>query len=165
MGSYGKILKKRSNNIFKTELLLLDSLGKSGAYYELMKEKYDQGYTQVIINSYLMLKIAESMLKDGWIILEIEIDDPVIDLETKSQIKRLVESIKVNILNFNKLTSYLEWVLDEGSILIDRITLAKKDQVHIFRSEINSKGIIVGDIKKEIHQLYIKNVVEEFLNG
>ena len=160
MGSYGKILKKRSNNIFKTELLLLDSLGKSGAYYELMKEKYDQGYTQVIINSYLMLKIAESMLKDGWIILEIEIDDPVIDLETKSQIKRLVESIKVN-----KVTSYLEWVLDEGSILIDRITLAKKDQDHIFRSEINSKGIIVGDIKKEIHQLYIKNVVEEFLNG
>lgn len=164
MENYGKILKAKQNNFFKTDLLLLENLSAHGTYYDLMKKKYDEGYTQVIINSLLMLQIAENMIIDDWILLKIEIDDPGIDSDEEEQIKILVESLRKNVLNFNKLTKYLEWILDEGSILIDKIVLGKKTEKKVFRTEISSKGILVGDANTEVYNEYLRTIIEDFLN-
>ena len=52
MDKYGKILKKKTDSYSLT----LCSLNKLDNYRNIMKEQYDSGYTQVIVNTDLMLK-------------------------------------------------------------------------------------------------------------
>ncbi|MDT6474714.1 hypothetical protein NNL77_10380, partial [Enterococcus faecium] len=90
MDKYGKILKKKTDSYSLT----LCSLNKLDNYRNIMKEQYDSGYTQVIVNTDLMLKIIESMLKKNWVLLRVEIDDPSVDEETLQEITILVDKIK-----------------------------------------------------------------------
>lgn len=164
MADYGKILKKSKRNLFTVSLCHLDELGRTSSYSQIMHENYKNGYTQVIINSYLMLKITEEMIMDGWTLISIFIDDPSVDEETKQEVSSLVESIKRNPLNFNKLREYLEWALEDGSIFIDKITLARKLKDRYKTCEIYSNGVLFGDIKECVFSNFIKKIVEDYLN-
>lgn len=164
MADYGKVLKKNERNVFTVSLCLFDELGRTSSYSQIMYENYKNGYTQVIINSYLMLKIAEVMLRDGWTLISIFIDDPSVDEETKREVSSLVESIRRNSLNFNKLREYLEWALEDGSIFIDKIRMAKKIKDSYKTCEIYSNGVLFGDIKKLVFSDFIKKIVEDYLN-
>ncbi|MGX6962939.1 hypothetical protein [Vagococcus xieshaowenii] len=165
MNGYGKILKKNENSVFHTKLLLVDDLSKTGTYPIIMNSEYKEGYTQVIINSYLMLKIAERMLIDGWTLGKVEVDDPSVDQNTRIEINNLVEKIKESPLYFSELESYLEWALDEGSIFIDKIIMGKKSEEGFLSFELTSSGLQRGKQKELVFNKYIKNVVEVFLNG
>ncbi|MDE5414574.1 hypothetical protein [Alkalihalobacterium chitinilyticum] len=164
MAEYGKLLKMNEINGFTVSLCLFDDLGRTSSYSHIMQENYKSGYTQVIINSYLMLKIVEDMLRDGWTLLSIFIDDPSVDEETKKEVNSLVEGIKKNPLNFNKLSEYLEWALEDGSIFIDKIMLASKFKNSYKTCELYSNGVLFGDAKQLVFSDYIKNIVEDYLN-
>lgn len=165
MQGYGKILKKNEKNRFETKLLLVDDLSNTGTYPSIMKAERQEGYTQVIINSYLMLKIAERMIIDGWILGNLEVDDPSIEQETKVEISNLLEMIKTSPIHFKKLEEYLEWALDDGSIFIDRIKMGKVINDKFCAFEITSSGLQRGNNKEYIFEMYIKEVIEVFLNG
>lgn len=164
MADYGKILKKNEVNGFAVSLCLFDDLGRTSTYSQIMQESYKSSYTQVIINSYLMLEIAEDMLRDGWTLLSIFIDDPSVDEETKKEVSSLVEGIKRNPLHFNKLSEYLEWALEEGSIFIDKIILAKKINNSYKTCEVYSNGVLFGDAKQLAFSYYIQKIIEDYLN-
>ncbi|WP_062109760.1 hypothetical protein [Bacillus niameyensis] len=165
MADYGKVLKMNEINGFAVSLCLLDDLGRTSSYSQIMQEKYKNGYTQVIINSYLMLKIAEQMLRDGWTLLSIFIDDPSVDEETKREVSSLVEGIKKNPLNFIKLSEYLEWALEDGSIFIDKVTMAKKIKERYKTCELYSNGVLFGDAKQLVFSEYIQEIIEDYLNA
>lgn len=164
MADYGKILKKNEGNGFTVSLFLFDELGRTSTYSQIMRENYEKGYSQVIINSYLMLKIAEDMIKNDWTLLTVFIDDPSVDEETKKEVGALVESIKRSALNFNKLGEYLKWALDDGSIFIDKMTLAKKVENSFKTCEFYSNGVTFGDNKELIFSNSVKKIVEDYLN-
>lgn len=165
MKSYGKILKRKENNGFSTTLLVVDDLSKTGTYPSIMKKMYGEGHTQVIINSYLMLKVAEKMIIDGWTLGKVEVDDPSIEQSTKIEIGNLLDEIKKSTLNFKKLEEYLDWALDEGSIFIDKIIMGRTKENKFYDFELTSSGIQRGNTKEEVFESYIKEVLEDFLNG
>ena len=160
MDKYGKILKKKTDSYSLT----LCSLNKLDNYRNIMKEQYDSGYTQVIVNTDLMLKIIESMLKKNWVLLRVEIDDPSVDEETLQEITILVDKIKENVLNFNRLKEYLEWALDDGSIFIDKIKISIIEGVQKINCEINSNGLMYGNNNNFVFDNFIKGIIESYLN-
>ncbi|EOF77704.1 hypothetical protein CYQ82_08470 [Enterococcus faecium] len=161
MEEYGKILKKK-DGLYTLELY---SFNKFCNYGTIMKEQYDLGFTQVIVNTELMLNIAENMLINNWTLIKVEIDDPSVDKDTEEEISNLVELIKSNVLNFNKLKSFLEWALDDGSIFIDKLKLGISLDEKIVFCEINSNGLIYGNDNELVFSMFIKEPIEEYLNG
>lgn len=164
MSDYAKILKCNEVGEFVVSLCLLDDLGRTGSYSRIMKENYEKGFTQVIINSSLMLQVTEAMLRENWILNFVSIEDPSVDEETKKTINYYVEEIKKNPLNFNKLKEYLNWALEDGSIFIDKIRMAKKIDNKFEAYELYSTGVLFGNIKQEVFEKYIKKIIEEYLN-
>jgi hypothetical protein len=126
MNKYGKILKKNTNGKFELSILYFDNLNFGGNFTKIMKEKYNDGYNQVIINSEIMIDLIEKALFDKWTLLNVNISDPSVDAETLNEIHGIVTSIKADKLNFLNLKSYLDWALDEGSIFIDSLKFAKE---------------------------------------
>lgn len=164
MADYGKILKKKIENGFIASLYQFNQIGKNSSYTEIMKKNYENGFSQVIINTELMLTITESMLRDEWTLISIHIDDPSVDEETKQEINSFVEMIKSNPLNFNKLSNYLDWALDEGSIFIDKIKMSKKVDDEYPFCELYSNGLLFGNAKDVVFANYLQKIIEGYLN-
>lgn len=164
MDCYGKILKKREHSKFDVKLLLLEDLSKFGSYSQTMQNEHSCGFTQVIVNSYLMLNIAESMIKDGWVILKLAVDDPAVDIGTKNEIKSLIELIKQDSEYFSSLSRFLDWALDDGSIFIDKISFGKIIEEKPLKFDVSSNGILFGNGKEIAFETYIKTIIEEYLN-
>ena len=164
MADDGKILKKKIENGFTASLYQFNQIGKNSSYTEIMKKNYENGFSQVIINTELMLTITESMLRDEWTLISIHIDDPSVDEETKQEINSFVEMIRSNPLNFNKLSNYLDWALDEGSIFIDKIKMSKKIDDEYPFCELYSNGLLFGSAKDVVFANYLQKIVEDYLN-
>lgn len=162
MSNYGKIMKSYSDR-YDVIIIKINDLSKFGSYPKKMKEIYDKGYTQVTINSYLMLKILEEInLLDDWEMVDIEINDPTIDKETIDEINLIVKQIKNKERDFNLMKDYIFWALDEGSIFIDKISIFNtKLKIH---GEINSNGLIYNENNEMIMNNVIKKIVEDYLN-
>lgn len=162
MPNYGKIMKGYSDK-YDVIIIKISDLSKFGSYPEKMKEIYEKGYTQVTINSYLMLKILEEInLMNDWEMVNIEINDPTIDKETIDEINLIVRQIKNKERDFNLMKDYIFWALDEGSIFIDKISiLNKKSGIY---GEINSNGLIYSENNDIIMNNMIKKIVENYLN-
>lgn len=163
MTNYSKIMKKFEKQNYEVSLFDFEDLSKLGSYPEKMKELYKVGYTQVIINSKLMLMLLELIINQkNWEFIDFEISDPSLDEETENQIKKISGNIKNKEIAFSNVKEYLFWVFDEGSIFIDKIIVYNyKEKNNI---EINSNGLIYGDNNNEIFNQIIKKILEGYLN-
>lgn len=165
MDKYGKILKKNTNGRFELSLLYFDNLNFGGTFTKIMKEKYNDGYNQVIINSEIMIELIEKALFDKWTLLAINISDPSVDVETLNEIREIVTSIKTDKSNYLNLKSYLDWALDDGSIFIDSLKFVKKINNSYQYCEIHSVGVIFGPAKDVMYSQILKKLIRDYLNG
>ncbi|WP_077700072.1 hypothetical protein [Staphylococcus hominis] len=164
MKNYVKIMKKFENHKYIVKTFDFESLSKFGSYPDRMKKIYEQGYSQVIINSKIMLSILGRVLEHkDFKFISFEVNDPSLDEETRTQMNKIIENIKSKKMSFSVVKEYLFWVFDEGSIFIDKLTLYhNKKDINI---EINSNGLIYfdNDNKEEFIELVITNL-ERYLN-
>lgn len=165
MSDYAKVMKKYIDTKFEISLFHINNFGVGDQYIQFMKERYSEKYSQVIINSGLMLEIIESAIKDEWTLIQIVIDDPSVDEHSRDEIKSLVDNIKKDSIYFNDLKLYLDWALDEGSIFIDSIRLAKTVNDKIMYCDVFSKGLLYSTGKEKLFEMTIKQIIEEYLNG
>lgn len=165
MDKYGKILKKNTNGKFGLDILYFDNLNFGGNFTKTMKEKYNDGYNQVIINSEIMVELIEKALFDKWTLLNVNISDPSVDAETLNEIHEIVTSIKTDKLNFLNLKSYLDWALDEGSIFIDSLKFTKEIDNTYQICEVHSVGVIFGQAKDLMYYQLLEKLIEDYLNG
>lgn len=164
MSDYGKVLKKYVSDKYVVSLFDVNELGENSSYSEWMKEKYDNGFTQVILNSHIMIRVIEQSLVNGWILSEIKVEDPSVDEDAQLSINRYIDEIKVKPMTFLKLKEYLSWALDDGSIFIDTTKLSKKIDNSMKICEMNSNGLLFGEAKTELFSQLIKKEIEEYLN-
>ncbi|MTV19175.1 hypothetical protein [Staphylococcus delphini] len=163
MSNYSKLMKSFKNGVYHIEAFELSDLSQFGSYPNLMKEKYEKGFTQIIINSFLMIGIMEYLSKhEKWVLTGMEISDPSVDEETLMQIKTIFHKIRGNRNDFSLLKEYLFWALDEGSIFIDQISAYNlKESINI---EINSNGLLYGNNNKIILDSVILPLLNRYLN-
>jgi len=155
-------MKTFKDGIYHIDYLELTDLSKFGTYPDLMKQKYDAGYTQIIINSFLMIEIMEEVRKkEGWILVDMEVSDPSVDEDTLTNIKTIFKQITENKNDFSVLKEYLFWALDEGSIFIDKISVF--NTLESINVEINSNGLIFGDDKSVLDSVILP-LLNRYLN-
>lgn len=160
MTNYAKLMKIYNDNAYDVISVEIDDLSKFGSYPEIMKKIYEQGYTQITINSYLMLKILEKVNGSrNWEIINMEITDPTIDEETINEIKLIFNQIKNKEKDFTLMKDYLFWALDDGSIFIDKIILYNTEAN--VSEEVYSNGLIFG----QNNELIFLDIIKEILNG
>lgn len=168
MTEYSKVFKKDENQDYFFRLnhfANFDSVDTPNSYLYVMKENYDDGYSQVIINTSIMLSIIKNALKERWVLNSINIDSPVVDEDIDKELKNYVKLIKRDVMYFDDLKDYLYWTLDEGSIFIDSIVLIKKVDEKIISSEVYSNGLISGEDSDVVYQEVIDKTLKEYLNG
>ena len=157
-------MKKFDNSNYIVRTFDFESLSKFGSYPDKMKELYEQGYSQVIINSKIMLSILERVLDHKDLeFVSFEVSDPSLDEETRTQMNKIIENIKNKKMSFCDVKEYLFWVFDEGSIFIDKLMLYHYEKnVNI---EVYSNGLLYFDIddKEEFIELVIA-ILERYLN-
>ncbi|CAM3959735.1 hypothetical protein [Staphylococcus xylosus] len=160
MTNYAKLMKIYNDNAYDVISVEIDDLSKFGSYPEIMKKIYEQGYTQITINSYLMLKILEKVNGSrDWEIINMEITDPTIDEETINEIKLIFNQIKNKEKDFTLMKDYLFWALDDGSIFIDKIILYNTEAN--VSEEVYSNGLIFG----QNNELIFLDIIKEIMNG
>lgn len=160
MTNYVKLMKIYNDNVYDVISVEIDDLSKFGSYPKIMKKIYEQGYTQITINSYLMLKILEKVNGSrDWEIINMEITDPTIDEETIDEIKLIFNQIKNKEKDFTLMKEYLFWALDDGSIFIDKIILYNTEAN--VSEEVHSNGLIFG----QNNELIFMDIIKEILNG
>ncbi|HCY7665848.1 TPA: hypothetical protein O1692_000959 [Staphylococcus aureus] len=162
MANYAKIMKKFDDHKYIVKSFDLEDLSKFGSYPDKMKKIYGQGYSQVIINSKIMLSLLERVIENKNLeFISFEVNDPSLDEETRAQINKIIENLKSKKMGFSAVKEYLFWVFDEGSIFIDKLILYNYEKSS--NIEINSNGLICFDNKEEFVDLVIVNL-ESYLN-
>lgn len=162
MANYAKIMKKFDDHKYIVKSFDVEDLSKFGSYPDKMKKIYEQGYSQVIINSKIMLSLLERVIENKNLeFISFEVNDPSLDEETRTQINKIIENLKSKKMGFSAVKEYLFWVFDEGSIFIDKLILYNYEKSS--NIEINSNGLIYFDNKEEFVDLVIANL-ESYLN-
>lgn len=166
---YAKILKRfEDGDDLSASIHFFEDQGfsKGTDYFNVMERLSSQGYSQIIVNSELIISIVGCMIKSNWILFDIELDDPeMIDETVKDQIQLFTENVRTNSGNFEKSVGFLDWVLERESILISKISLVTADtKKRIF---ITRTGLVFG--KKQIIENcfieLIKPVIDEYLDA
>lgn len=163
MSKYSKLMKAFDQGVYNIGTLELTDLSKFGTYPNLMKEKYEAGFTQIVINAFLMIEIMETLCKNGeWKLLAMEVSNSSVNEETLIQIKSIFNQIKKNDSEFSMLKDYLFWALDEGSIFIDQISAYNLKEATTV--EVHSNGLIYGDNNQLILDSVILPLLNRYLN-
>lgn len=165
---YAKILKKfEDGDDLSASIHFFEDQGfsKGTDYFNVMERLSSQGYSQIIVNSELIISIVGCMIKNNWILFDIELDDPeMIDETVKEQIQLFTENVRTNSGNFEKSVGFLDWILERESILISKISLVTTDtKKRIF---ITRTGLVFGE-KQVIETCFIliKQVIDQYLDA
>lgn len=166
---YAKILKKfNTNGDLVSSIHFFEDQGfsKGTNYFNVMESLSNQGYSQIIINSELIISITGSMLKNKWVLFDVELDDPeMIDETIKDQIHLFTENVRRNSEDFERNVEFLDWILERESILISKISLVTSDTYQ--RMFITRTGLVFGD-KQVIENSFensIKLVIDKYLEA
>lgn len=126
------------------------------SYYQFLKQKKDEGYTQYLITSDLMLSIIMDFLKDKeYTLISVRLYDTD-DKDTEEYIKNIFNDFSKDILNEKEIHEKLNYLESECSIDLTTITIKNSDLGKII---LRSNGVFnVGDDSlKEI----LLNKIEE----
>lgn len=127
------------------------------SYYPFLKQKKDEGYTQYLITSDLMLSIIMDFLKDKkYTLISVELYDTD-DKDTEEYIKNIFNDFSKDILNEKEIHEKLNYLESECSIDLTTVTIKNSDLGKII---LRSNGVFnVGDDSlKEILLNKIKEV-------
>lgn len=156
MNEYGKIFRRKQDNNFSLRSYNPDK----EKYFELIQTAKEDNYTQLIINSELMINLMYTALNFDGIILNVSMSDTT-DQDIKDNIRFILQKIRQNNLYFSKLKEELEWAIDCGSLDIESVDLYYENN----KSTIKSNGIIYGKNKSATFNNLIVPVLESYFNG
>lgn len=161
---YAKVFKK-VNMDSHTTLYLLPYDVENQMYSDLLHQAKNEGLSQVIINSEIMLDFLSYTIENGGIILKIKLNEYA-DEELESDIMGIVRNIRNGKGSFEELKENLSWALDGESIDITSITVALNlEDTFISSWEVFSNGIIIGENIEKFFYKHLYNVIGEYLNG
>lgn len=154
---YGKILKKYGENNQKVTSLHFfendDGFGPSSSYFKRMIQLSNEGYTQVILNSELMIQLSINLKLNDYKILDIEFDDYV---DENDELRDLFVSIINEASQIYSKNELSNWFLQRDSILISKVSVVNK--VERKKLEINRSGLVFGD------EMCLKNMFDNVLS-
>ncbi|MCT4410237.1 hypothetical protein EFT44_01365 [Leuconostoc falkenbergense] len=164
---YGKILKSYDENGKKVASLHFfehdDGFGPSSSYFTKMVQLSNDGFTQVILNSELMIRLSINLKVNNYIISNVELDDYADD--ENSELKELF------ILAINETTDSVSssnlsnWFLQKDSILISKVSVVNLTEMK--RLDINRSGLIFGDQEclVDMFDNVLSTTIDEYLGG
>lgn len=145
---YSKVLRKAEDNyyIFKNF-----SLNKNNSqfkeYAKWLKNYKEQNYSQIIINSTLMLKIIKKASYNNFILKDIEFEKGYKN-EDYNKLKEILLNIEQDIKFIFKLEEYLNNIVDKNSIIINKLIFNFEYNKQYSKIEINDNGIIISDAEQ-----------------
>lgn len=155
MNEYGKIFRQKKNNKFSLRSYNPDK----EKYFELIQKAKKDSYTQLIINSELMIDLMYKILNLSGVVLKISMSETT-DQNIKDNVKFILQKLRQDNLYFSKLKEELEWAIDSGSLDIESIdAYYKKNKI-----TIKSNGIIYGKDKSTTFEEVIIPVLECYFN-
>lgn len=159
---YAKILKSYSENDKNIVSLHFfekdDGFGPSSSYFQKMIELSNNGYTQVILNSELMIQISINLKSNNYKILDVELDDYADD--ENSELKDLFVSIINETSQIVSKSDLSNWFLQKESILISKVSVVNLTEMK--KIELNRSGLVFGD--EECLENMFKKVVSTTIN-
>lgn len=131
------------------------------SYYQFLKQKKDEGYTQYLITSDLMLSIIIDFLKDKkYTLISVKLYDTD-DKETEEYIKKIFDDFSKNILSEEEIHKKLNYLESECSIDFTTITIKNCDLGKIILRSNGVFNVSDGSLKKillnKIEEVWTKN--------
>lgn len=164
---YGKILKsygENDKNVASLHFFEKDNgFGPSSSYFQKMVELSNDGYTQVILNSELMIQISINLRANNYKILNVELDDYADD--ENSELKDLFISIINETSQISSKSDLSNWFLQKESILISKVSVVNLTEMK--KIEINRSGLVFGD-KECLENMFDKvlsTTINNYLGG
>ncbi|MGG5306926.1 hypothetical protein IGK38_001591 [Enterococcus pernyi] len=141
-----KLFKSQVNNS-------INAIEINGDYYPFVRSKLDEGYSQIVISSAIMLDILEKMfISKQAKILAIELIEE--DDQYEQQIKQLIDSTGKDRAYFYNLMKELSFLSENESIEIKSIRFKYRVEGKLIDIKLSVNGLInAGEneiIKKEI---------------
>lgn len=146
----------------KIETIFYD---ETSEYYSFLKNQFDQGYRQVIISTSLIISLLKELsTRYGMQVYKIEFNED--DEELAEEMSQLIQSIQKNPAYICLLCERLEFLSDDSSIDISRISFKGKIETIHVDIKIQSNGIVI--VNEEAHNIVdsiIKPMVERGVFG
>ena len=129
-----KLFKSRDNNC-------LEAIEITGDYYPFVRSKLDEGYSQIVISSAIMLNILETVfIKKEAKIVNVDLIEE--DEKYKQQMKYLIASANKDRAYLHELMKELSFLSENESVEIKNINIKYRREGKLIDIKLSVNGLI-----------------------